>query len=171
MSRMVDDLLTLSRFDEEPVLDRSDVDLTELADHVVRAARVRAPERSIDLGAPGVVSVLGDRVRLTQVVENLLDNAITHTPDGTHVRVEVTRTEEAGGTAVLSVSDEGPGIPEEELPHIFGRFYQVGGAGHRHGSGLGLAISTSFVAAHGGRLTVESGQGQGTTFRVVLPLS
>ncbi|WP_067606745.1 sensor histidine kinase [Nocardiopsis listeri] len=171
MSRMVDDLLTLSRFDEEPVLDRSDVDLTELADHVVRAARVRDPERSIDLCAPPAVSVPGDRARLTQVVENLLDNALTHTPDGTHVRVEVTRTKEAGGTAVLSVSDEGPGIPEEELPHIFGRFYQVGGTGHRHGSGLGLAISTSFVAAHGGRLTVESGQGQGTTFRVVLPLN
>ncbi|WP_431887219.1 sensor histidine kinase [Nocardiopsis alba] len=191
MSRMVDDLLMLSRFDEEPVLERTAVDLVEVADQAVRSARARDGERSVELRAPEPVRVSGDTARLAQVLGNLLNNAITHTEEGTPVRVEVTRAavppappgavragrpreetcaENVGEVAVVRVIDRGPGIPEQELPRIFGRFYQVGGTGRGRGSGLGLAISASFVAAHEGYLMVESTPGRGTVFSVVLPL-
>lgn len=195
MGRLVDDLLTLSRFDEEPELEHSYVDLVELAEQAVRAARARDSERLIELHTPEPVTVPGDAARLAQVLGNLLDNALTHTETGISISVEVTRAtapvvppgavrtgrlnEETGKensgaaaseVAVLRVTDRGSGIPEEELPHIFGRFYQVGGKGRVRGSGLGLAISTSFVAAHAGYLTVESAPGRGSVFSVLLPL-
>jgi two-component system, OmpR family, sensor kinase len=78
--------------------------------------------------------------------------------------------QDSGEVAVLRVADQGPGIPEEDLPRVFDRFYQVGGTGRGRGSGLGLAISTSFVTAHGGYLMVESALDGGSVFSVVLPL-
>ncbi|WP_231493930.1 cell wall metabolism sensor histidine kinase WalK [Nocardiopsis sp. CNT312] len=185
MGRMVDDLLVLSRFDEAPVVDRCDVELAGIVGDAVRSARARAPEREVALEAAEPVHAVADAVRIGQVLENLLGNALVHTPEGTPVRVRLTRTDDApppgpahaGGlppgvseVAVISVADEGPGIPREELPHVFDRFYQVGGQGRGSGTGLGLAISAAFVAAHEGYLTAECPAGGGSVFRVVLPL-
>lgn len=185
MGNMVHDLLVLSRFDEAPTLERSDVELRQIALEVVLAARARTPDTPVELLAPSAVHAVGDGARIRQVLENLVGNALTHTPRGTAVRVRVTRTgcPPSGGpahvgalppgvseVAVLTVGDEGPGIPPKELPHLFDRFYRGDGARARAGSGLGLAISAAFVAAHDGYLTAESAPGRGSVFTVVLPL-
>ncbi|MFD3685412.1 sensor histidine kinase, partial [Nocardiopsis sp. NPDC058631] len=185
MGNMVHDLLILSRFDETPVLERSDVELRGIAQEVVLAARARTPGTPLELVASPAVHAVGDGDRIRQVLENLVGNALAHTPRGTPVRVRVTRTEHppprgpahAGAlppgvseVAVLTVSDEGPGIPPKELPHLFDRFYRGDRARAGAGSGLGLAISAAFVAAHDGYLTAESSPGRGSVFTVVLPL-
>src|SRR5207248_9619386 len=99
---------------------------------------------------------------------NLLDNAIKHTPAGGEVEV---RVESRGGAAVVTVRDTGEGIPPEHLPHVFDRFYRVDGVRSRErgGTGLGLSIARSVVAAHGGRIELESAPGRGTTCTVTLP--
>ncbi|XKK39160.1 HAMP domain-containing histidine kinase [Nocardiopsis sp. ARC36] len=184
MGGLVDDLLTLSRFDEAPALEHSDMELEGMAEQVVLGARARAPGTPVELVAAPVHAV-GDGKRIRQVLENLVGNAITHTPAGTPVRVSVTRTPYPpppgpahAGTlrpgvaevAVITVEDRGPGIPAEDLPHVFDRFHRVDRARAGAGTGLGLAISAAFVAAHGGYLTAESSPGRGSAFSVVLPL-
>jgi signal transduction histidine kinase len=114
------------------------------------------------------VRVSGDEVRLRQVFYNLLDNAIKHTPAGGEVGV---RVEARGGDAVVTVRDNGEGIPPEHLPRVFDRFYRVDRARSREhgGTGLGLSIVKSVVAAHGGHIELESAPGRGTTCTVTLP--
>ncbi|RMI41530.1 sensor histidine kinase [Streptomyces triticirhizae] len=191
MGAMVDSLLILSRFDETPHLAPSDVELGEIAERVVRAARVRSPDRPIELHVAEPVFAVADAERLRQVLDNLVGNALLHTPPGTPVRVTVSRADRppppgpgAVGTlpagafevAVITVRDEGEGIPREELPRLFDRFYRAGqarpatpGTGGG-GAGLGLAISARFVEAHEGTLSVDSTPGRGAVFTVVLPL-
>ena len=108
-----------------------------------------------------------DRHRLLQVLSNLLGNAIKFTPVGGTVRLDVVQR---AAEVVASVSDTGPGISPEELPHVFDRFWH---AGRRRGggAGLGLAIAKGLVEAHGGRIWVESLPGRGTTFSFSLPLA
>lgn len=110
-----------------------------------------------------------DRDRLEQVLINLINNAITYVQDGG--RIEVCLKKE-NGNIELTVEDNGPGIPKEDLPRIFERFYRVDKARSRSlgGSGLGLSIADEIVKAHGGRVLVESEEGVGTKFTVVLPL-
>ncbi|WP_017573952.1 sensor histidine kinase [Nocardiopsis halotolerans] len=185
MGSMVDDLLMLSRFDEAPELERSDMELVGIAERVVLSARARAPRTPVELEADGPVRAVGDGDRVRQVLENLVGNALTHTPEGTPVRVSVSRTQDppppgpahAGAlppgvseVAVITVEDEGPGIPREGLPHVFDRFYRADGPRQQAGAGLGLAISAAFVAAHDGYVTVASTPGAGSAFTVVLPL-
>ncbi|SOD66720.1 two-component system, OmpR family, sensor kinase [Streptomyces zhaozhouensis] len=186
MGAMVDNLLVLSRFDETPHLQPGDVELGEIAERVTRAARVRAPETPIGLDVPEPVLAVADGERVRQVLENLVGNALHHTPPGTPVSVAVRRAPRppaaagpgagtlpagVGEVALLTVRDEGPGIPAAELPRLFDRFYRATGTpGGRSGAGLGLAISAAFVAAHDGRLTVASAEGRGTEFTVALPL-
>ncbi|MFO0953441.1 MAG: HAMP domain-containing sensor histidine kinase [Isosphaeraceae bacterium] len=112
----------------------------------------------------------GDSDRLAQVVTNLLTNALTYNRPRGEVRVSTTV---AGDDALLTVADTGVGIPAEDLPFVFDRFYRVDRARSREsgGSGLGLAICKSVVAAHGGSIAVESEPGRGTTFTVRLPRS
>jgi two-component system phosphate regulon sensor histidine kinase PhoR len=109
-----------------------------------------------------------DKRRLTQVVHNLVDNAIKFSPDGGEVTLGAAA---ADGTAVLSVSDAGPGIPRAEQDRIFQRFYQVDRSRSktRPGTGLGLAIVKHIVQLHGGKVEVQSEVGRGSTFRVILP--
>jgi len=125
---------------------------------------------SIQAGLP---QVLVDPERMGQVLGNLLDNALRHTPAGGSVTISATSAPRAAEVA-LSVEDTGEGIPAEHLPHIFERFYRVDTARDRThgGSGIGLAIARALVEAHGGRLTAASpGTGQGSTFRILLPAS
>src|SRR5262249_35142708 len=112
----------------------------------------------------------GDRDRLRQVVDNLLSNVRSHTPPGSAVTVGLARS---NGTAVLTVADSGPGMGDEQLAHVFERFYRADPSRARAsgGAGLGLAIAAAAVEAHGGDFVAESAPGEGTSFHVRLPLS
>ena len=116
----------------------------------------------------------GDEPRLRQVLTNLLDNALVHTPAGTPVTVRVARTERDGRPwAVLEVADRGPGLTPEQRERVFERFYRTDTARSRArgGTGLGLSIVAAITAAHGGTVEVDSEPGAGATFRVLLPLT
>lgn len=120
---------------------------------------------------PGL-KVNGDWTRLLQVVTNLLENAVRHTPAGGQITLSATRlTGQAGVPRVaLTVEDTGEGIPERDLPHVFDRFYRGDRSRSRKtgGSGLGLAIAADLIKAHGGTIGVESEPGMGTRFTIVL---
>lgn len=173
MGLLVDDLLLLARLDQQRPLERRPVDLVAIAADAVADARVVAPQRPIALavrdGSPA--QVLGDEPRLRQVVGNLMSNALTHTPEGTAVKVAVGVAED-DGVAILSVADAGPGLAPEDAARVFERFYRVDKSRTRAagGSGLGLSIVAALVAAHGGQVEVESVPGQGSAFTVRLPL-
>jgi signal transduction histidine kinase len=130
-----------------------------------------ADEKGIRLRAHGTTGfyVEGDKTRLQQVIVNLIDNAIKYTQEGGKVEVSVSREETM---AVLEVSDNGPGIPADCLPHVFDRFYRADKARSRAsgGAGLGLSIVKAICAAHAAEVKVSSQPGQGTCFRVELPL-
>ncbi|MDQ3966001.1 MAG: HAMP domain-containing histidine kinase, partial [Actinomycetota bacterium] len=165
MARLVEDLLVLARLDAQREMPTELVDLVMLA----REATENHPGRRIEFTAPdSVVSVLADREALRRVIWNLLSNAVKHTPPEKKILVSVDRE---GQEAVLSVADEGAGIPENALPHVFERFYRAESSRAGEGSGLGLAIVRETVEALEGRVEVESVPSKGSTFTVRLPLS
>ncbi|TMR26349.1 HAMP domain-containing histidine kinase [Nonomuraea zeae] len=172
MGVLVNDLLTLAQLDEERPLDRAPVDLLEVAADTIRDARARVPDRQVKLagldGRLAPVSLVADEARLRQVAANLVGNALSHTPPDAAVTVKVG---EAGGLAVLEVSDTGPGVPAEHVPRLFDRLYRVGEGRSRTGggAGLGLAIVSAIVRAHEGRVELDTAPGRGATFRVLLP--
>lgn len=170
MGGLVDDLLLLARLDQGRPLDRAPVDLSVIATDAAADAEVLEPDRPVSVSAPAPVVVVGDEQRLRQVVGNLVQNALRHTPKGTPVAVSVGAL---GGTARLAVRDEGPGIPEEHAGRLFERFYRADPSRTRGsgGSGLGLSIVASIAASHGGRAYVETAPGKGSTFVVELPLA
>ncbi|MEW2572392.1 ATP-binding protein [Streptomyces sp. NPDC047070] len=145
------------------------MDLRRLAADVVEDARVVAPDRTVRLHAPALVQVTGDGPRLQQILNNLIGNAIQHNPAGTTIDVSL---HEAHGTAVVRVSDDGPGIAPEDLRRVFDRFWraEASRSGARGGSGLGLSIVQAVVHAHHGTVEVTSPPGGGTTVTVALPL-
>jgi two-component system OmpR family sensor kinase len=175
MSRLVEDLLLLARLDSGPALDVGPVDLTELVINAVSDARAAGPEHSWALELPSVpVVALGDAHRLHQVVANLLANARTHTPAGTRITTGLAAVE---GAAVLTVVDNGPGVPSEIQQQVFERFtradtsrVRAAGAAHGASTGLGLAIVAAVVEAHHGSVAVRSEPGH-TEFEVRLPLA
>ncbi len=173
MGVLVDDLLVLARLDQQRPLARRPVDLLALAADAVHDARVLAPDREVSLSVRGESAfiVTGDEIRLRQVIGNLVNNALQHTPAGTTVEV-VVRSGVLGEApaAVLEVADRGPGMPAEAAERVFERFYRADPARSRGGTGLGLAIVAGLVEAHGGTVDVETEPGEGATFRVVLPL-
>jgi len=170
---LLEDLLEISRFDAGVVgLEPVEVDLAGLLDEVVDALDVLAHNRDVDLrltvdrtGGPPLVAA--DPRRLDRVFANLVKNAIEHTSDGS-VRISVSRTD---GWVVVRVEDEGEGIPPEDLPHIFERFYRadVHRARTQGGTGLGLAIALENVHLHSGSIDVVSKVDAGSTFTVRLP--
>jgi two-component system OmpR family sensor kinase len=168
MSRLVDDLLLLARFDAGRPLDRRPVDLASLAAEAVQRARIVAPGRPVTLEAAEPVIVDGDEGRLTQVIDNLIGNAIKHTPPGSPVTVAVAVS---AGHAELTVADRGPGMTAEQASRVFERFYRTDGARTRAsgGAGLGLAIAAALAAAHGGEITVDTAPGRGAAFCLRLP--
>ncbi|SDF65041.1 sensor histidine kinase [Pseudonocardia oroxyli] len=170
MSALVEDLLLLARLDAGRPLERTEVDLTRLVLDAVSDAHAAGRTHRWELDLPDEpVTVTGDASRLTQVLTNLLANARTHTPAGTHVTVGLRPG------AVVTVSDTGPGIPADLAPHVFERFAR-GSAGRARagndtpGTGLGLAIVDAVVAAHGGTVQLTSRPGH-TAFTVRLPMS
>jgi two-component system OmpR family sensor kinase len=168
MGRLVDDLLLLARFDAGRALERRPVDLASIAAEAVQQARIVAPGRPITLEADEPVIVDADAERLRQVIDNLIGNAIQHTPPGTPVAVTVSSEP---GSGQLTVADRGPGMTEEQASRVFERFYRTDDARSRArgGTGLGLAIAASLAAAHGGELTVDTAPGHGATFHLRLP--
>jgi len=170
MGRLVANLLLLARGDEARTIDRRPVELDVVLLEVARQAHGLSPTVRIAFGHEDQAQVQGDADLLKQVVLNLVDNAITHTPPGGRVELSLTVV---NGEARLSVRDSGPGIAPEDIERIFERFYRLDRARGRHtgGAGLGLAIARWIVEAHGGRIVVESTIGTGSTFTVILPLS
>ena len=175
LTRLSDDISTVSqaekgqvRLDRRPVQPRSVV--TAAADAAAEAYQTEGVRLVTEI-ATGLPELSLDPERMGQVLGNLLDNALRHTPAGGSVTISATTSRRSGGVA-LSVADTGEGIPADHLPHVFERFYRVDTARDRThgGSGIGLAIAKALVEAHGGHLTVSSlGTGQGSTFRAVLP--
>jgi two-component system OmpR family sensor kinase len=177
MGLLVEDLLQLARLDQQRPLEKRPVDLLTLAADAVQDARLVAPDRNIDLSvAPGAAFLVnGDEQRLRQVIGNLVNNALTHTPAGVSVRVAIASgTLKSGDPAVvLDVIDDGRGMTAEQAQRVFERFYRADAARNRAsgGTGLGLAIVAGLVAAHGGQVSVKTAPGEGADFRVKLPLS
>ena len=181
MSVLVEDMLLLARLDQQRPLDFRPVDMLTLAADAVHDARVVAPDRTIELtvGTGAALIVLGDEVRLRQVIGNLMSNALTHTPDQTPIEVRVRSGNMAEArmaslpAVIFEVADHGPGLTPQQAEHVFERFYRADQARTRKagGTGLGLAIVAALVAAHGGAVWVESRPGGGATFRIALPLA
>jgi heavy metal sensor kinase len=170
MAALVEGLLTLARAEVGKLeLLREQVDWTQVIEDAVTLIQPLADEKAIELSSQlDPVEVEGDAGRLAQVATNLLSNAVRYTPATGSVEVKLV---EEAGSALLSVHDTGPGIPEADQPHLFERFYRVDPARARSsgGSGLGLAICKSIVEAHGGAIELTSKLGKGSTFCVRLP--
>lgn len=170
-ARLVDDMLQLSRLDSGTfTLARERVDLSGLVSRVCADMAPGAAKEGISLtfaGEPGVF-VNADPGRIEQVLANLIENALRFTPAGGHVFLSVSRGD-AG--ARITVSDTGAGIPPEQLPHIWERFYKGDRSRADQGSGLGLAIVRRIVELHGGTVTAASEVGRGTTFTITLPMA
>lgn len=170
--RLVGDLLFVAQIEAGKLaIERTPVDLLALSQDCLEAARPRAAEKQIELGleGAGVPGLLGDRVRLAQLLDNLVSNAIKFTPEGGRVAVRLSHRE---AHATLEVSDTGMGIPRAEQEQLFQRFFRSSSATARaiQGTGLGLTITKAIAEAHGGSVAVESEEGKGTTFVVGLPL-
>jgi len=170
MTALVEDLLLLARLDAGRPLAHDPVDLTMLVVDAVSDAHAAGPRHDWRLAVPEEpVIITGDAARLHQVLANLLANARTHTPEGTTVTVGVSATDRA---TLIRVTDAGPGIPPELLPHIFERFARGDSSRSRAAgsTGLGLSIVHAVVTAHGGTVEVASAPGR-TEFTVRLPLA
>ncbi|HET7568844.1 MAG TPA: PAS domain-containing sensor histidine kinase [Gaiellaceae bacterium] len=173
LQRLVEDLLLAAQADADSLhLAIEDIDLAKLAVDCAEASAPTASARGISLACTVVATptVRGDEGRLGQVVDNLLSNALKFTPPGGGVHVRVS---ESAGAAVVEVADSGMGIPEGEQAELFGRFFRTKRAQREAvaGVGLGLSIAKALVEAHGGRIDFTSAEGEGTTFRVHLPLA
>ena len=171
MGSLVDDLLHLARLDQGRPLEQVPVDLVPLAVDAVRDAQAVQPDRAVRAVTDGSVVVLGDRARLHQVIANLIGNALVHAP-GAAIEVQV-HADPDERLAVVAVADEGPGMSDEDAARAFERFYRADSSRSRHqgGSGLGLAIVDATVRALGGRTTISTTPGDGTTVRIELPLA
>ena len=171
VNRLIGDMLDLDRMESGRMSIRTtDVDINEvLSDAIARAGSSPSVEFKADLD-PRLPIVVGDRDRLVQVVSNLVNNAVKYSPDGGTVTLS-SRSE--GGSALVSVTDTGVGIPPDEIGHVFERFRRVrsGAAQSIPGTGLGLTIVKQIVEMHGGKIWVESAVGHGSAFHFTLPLA
>jgi two-component system phosphate regulon sensor histidine kinase PhoR len=173
LARLTEDLLMLSKMDAERLeLEIRRLSVSQLIESCLETAQRRAAEKDlrISVNAPQrLPDIAGDRRRLAEVLQNLLDNAIQYTLPGGQIMLSA---ETDGDEVVLTVSDTGIGIPQADQPRIFERFYRVDVARSREagGTGLGLAIAKHLVEVHGGRLWVESEVGQGSQFHFSVPL-
>jgi heavy metal sensor kinase len=172
MSRLVSDLLVLSRLDSAAPMSISRVDAGQLLDDVAEQMSPLAEARQVHLKVThdDFIPLKGDPDRLKQVLLNLVDNALRYTPPDGNVTLSALHDSSAG-VAQIQVQDTGPGIPPEDIPHIFDRFYRgdLSRARSSGNTGLGLAIARAIVQAHGGTIQVQSTPGSGACFTVMLP--
>lgn len=172
MELLIKNLLTLSQLDSKTMnFNVREFDLEESVAYLAKSLAVNASARGHKLtfdGAYDPVIIRGDKIRIEQILINITSNAIKYTPDGGRISL---RLQDLGDRAEVTVTDNGVGIPEEDIPHLFERFYRVEKArsSDKGGTGLGLAIAKEFAAAHGGDIRVSSIVGKGTTFTVTLP--
>ncbi|MBW4602246.1 MAG: HAMP domain-containing histidine kinase [Calothrix sp. FI2-JRJ7] len=173
LTTLVADLLMLVRLEKQPIKQRSQCCLEEIISDLVEEFEAMAAAAGVTLtsvkGAPIPLNIIGNSDQLYRLISNLIVNAIQYTPPGGEVTVFLNRNDYY---AVIKVQDTGIGIPLQELPHIFDRFYRVSSDRSRStgGSGLGLAIVSAIVSVHKGKLNVESELGKGSIFTVQLPL-
>lgn len=174
LNSLLDDLLTLSRLESSnSALERESVELRAMILSIVEDYRNRpdAAEHKVITQLDSAINrLILDPLKVTQVLNNLIDNALKYTPAGSGITVGA-ELHPAEAEVEIRVSDDGPGIPEADLPHIFERFYRVekGRSRERGGTGLGLSIVKHIATLHGGRVQVESTLGEGTTFRIWIP--
>ena len=171
LTRITEDLLRLTRLDSGLLDQPEAVDVAPVLEQVIRMMGLLAREKGVrltDRAAEGC-RVLATRDEIHQVIYNLTDNAVKYSGSSGVVRVELRRE---GGDVVLTVADNGPGIPEEDLPRVFERFYRVDKARSREsgGTGLGLSIAREIVERHHGTIRLVPREGKGTTIRLVLPI-
>lgn len=173
MTRLVGDLLLLARADAGGLpLEKAKVELDNLLFEVYRQVRLLEADVVVKVTEVDQVCMMGDVDRLKQLLLNLISNAIKYTPEGGTVDVSLSKK---NGWAYLKIADNGMGIPAEDLPYIFDRFYRVDkararGQSGKGGAGLGLAIAKWIAQAHGGNIDVMSTVGEGTTFTIILPI-
>jgi two-component system heavy metal sensor histidine kinase CusS len=172
LARMIENMLFLARADHAQVaLDMRTLDAREELDKMAEYFEAVAADRDVTLGVTGMATVQADQTLLRRAVTNLLDNALRHAPAGSTVQVEAGRTPGPGGTSTcIRVSNAGPAIPPEALPHIFGRFYRADPSRRNSAAstGLGLAIVDTIMRLHGGSVTVRSLGGK-TVFALQFP--
>jgi two-component system OmpR family sensor kinase/two-component system sensor histidine kinase BaeS len=177
LTRLVSDLRELALAEAgQLTIERRPVDLGDLVGRVAAAVEPVAAEKGVALSAdvsPDLPTISADADRLSQVLHNLLDNALRHTPPGGEISIRAGCEPHTASEAWLEVRDTGEGIPADQLPYVFDRFYRADPARNRAsgGSGLGLAIVRAIVEAHGGRVTVASDgvPGHGSSFTIYLP--
>jgi len=173
LARLTEDLLMLSKMDADRLeLEKRRIPVGAFVESCIETSSPRAKERDLTLkvNLPAhVPDIAGDRRRLTEVLQNLLDNAIQYTPAGGEITVSAARKD---GEVIFTVADTGIGIPQAEQPRIFERFYRVDVARSREvgGTGLGLSIAKHLVEVHGGRIWVESEVGRGSQFHFSVPV-
>ena len=162
LSRLVEDLRTLALSDAGALtLEKEPIDLAALARDVARSFVGRGA--AVDVQAPESAMVDLDAVRIREVLTNLVANSIRYTPANGRISVVI---EEAANQMVVKVTDTGEGVPPEDVPRLFDRFYK---SAESRGSGLGLAIARGIVTSHGGEISASSARGSGTTIRFTLP--
>lgn len=172
LNAIITDLLSLVKMDsQETPVDFEVLDLSDLVERTVKSLEILAQRKNITLDTmiEQDVTIKGDAPKLQQAISNLVDNAIKYTPEGGRVMVDVYIGDDQG---IVKISDTGIGIPTEDIPHIFDRFFRVDKARSRYtgGTGLGLSITQKIVLMHDGNIRVDSKEGRGTTFFVSLPL-
>ena len=173
LTRLIEDLQELALAESGQLgLDFQACDLADLSRKEIAAHLPTAEEAGVTIVSdlPDSAPLRGDPGRLAQAVRNLLTNAVNYTPEGGMVTVSVSTS---GDEVEVRVSDTGPGIPEDQIPQVFERFYRVDRSRSRAtgGTGLGLTIARRLVEAHGGRITLDSQVGEGASFSIVLPKS
>lgn len=172
MEALIKNLLTLSKLDSKTAqMNMRPMNITESLESIVNTLIYTAKKKEQNLSFEGVyeqIMINGDKIRVEQILINIISNALKYTPEGGQIKISL---EDDGKNALVRVSDNGTGIPKEDLPRLFERFYRVEKArsSDKGGTGLGLAIAKEFALAHGGDITVDSEVGEGTTFTVILP--
>jgi two-component system OmpR family sensor kinase len=168
MGALLDDMLRLARLDQHPEHQREPVDLTALLNGCVERAQITESQLTWQTSiAPNLVTV-GDEELLRRAIDNLIANVHTHTPDNTVATITAV---DDSSSVVIEVSDNGPGVPADRLPHIFDRFYRAGAQPSRPGAGLGLSIVAEIATVHGGIAEATLNRPHGLRVTVTLPTS